>query len=168
MLSFSRGRQLKAHPHNSCYELCIPLLCSKLSMNSFSVEEHAVYHIEFISQRQCEETQIDPLSQSLLVEHRHVNMTLAGPPIRNRRGRTMAPLSLSAKASTSRLTRLSGLSHGMKPSKCSVLQPFKIASVVLVVVLAINSVVLMKSDFDETFNMVQHCKDLFPLEINFT
>ena len=80
----------------------------------------------------------------------------------------MAPLSLSAKASTSRLTRLSGLSHGTKPSKCSVLQPFKIASVVLVVVLAINSVVLMKSDFDETFNMVQHCKDPFPLEINFT
>ena len=79
----------------------------------------------------------------------------------------MAPLSLSAKASTSRLTRLSGLSHGTKPSKCSVLQPFKIASVVLVV-LAINSVVLMKSDFDETFNMVQHCKDPFPLETNFT
>ena len=123
MLSFSRGRQLKAHPHNSCYELCIPLLCSKLSMNSFSVEEHAVYHIEFISQRQCEETQIDPLSQSLLVEHRHVNMTLAGPPIRNRRGRTMAPLSLSAKASTSRLTRLSGLSQGMKLSNFRILQP---------------------------------------------
>ena len=42
-------------------------------MNSFSVEEHAVYHIEFISQRQGEETQVDPLSQSLLVEHRHVD-----------------------------------------------------------------------------------------------
>ena len=34
----------------------------------------------------------------------------------------MAPLSLSAKASASRLTRLSGLSHGTKSSKRSVLQ----------------------------------------------
>ena len=42
-------------------------------MDSFSVEEHAVYHIEFISQRQGEETQVDPLFQSLLVEHRHVD-----------------------------------------------------------------------------------------------
>ena len=42
-------------------------------MDSFSVEKHAVYEIEFISQRQSEETQVDPLSQSLLVEHRHVN-----------------------------------------------------------------------------------------------
>ena len=42
-------------------------------MYSFSVEEHALYEIEFISQRQGEETQVDPLSQSLLVEHRHVD-----------------------------------------------------------------------------------------------
>ena len=42
-------------------------------MDSFSVEKHAVYEIEFISQRQGEETQVDPLSQSLLVEHRHVD-----------------------------------------------------------------------------------------------
>ena len=42
-------------------------------MDFFSVEKHAVNEIEFISQRQGEETQIDPLSQSLLVEHRHVD-----------------------------------------------------------------------------------------------
>ena len=42
-------------------------------MDSFSVEEHAVYEIELISQRQGEETQVDPFSQSLLVEHRHVD-----------------------------------------------------------------------------------------------
>ena len=42
-------------------------------MDSFSVEEHALNEIEFISQRQGEETQVDPLSQSLLVEHRHVD-----------------------------------------------------------------------------------------------
>ena len=42
-------------------------------MNSFSVEEHVQYEIEFISQRQGEETQVDPLSQSMLVEHRHVD-----------------------------------------------------------------------------------------------
>ena len=70
---FFSGRQLKAHPHNYCYELCIPLLCSKLSTYSFSVEEHAVYHIEFISQRQGEETHVDPLFQSLFVEHHHVD-----------------------------------------------------------------------------------------------
>ena len=42
-------------------------------MNCFSVEEHALYEIEFIRQRHGEETQVDPLSQSLLVEHRHVD-----------------------------------------------------------------------------------------------
>ena len=42
-------------------------------MNCFSVEEHALYEIELISQRQGEETQVDSLSQSLLVEHRHVD-----------------------------------------------------------------------------------------------
>ena len=42
-------------------------------MDSFSVDEHAVDEIEFISQRQGEETQVDPLSQSLLVEHHHVD-----------------------------------------------------------------------------------------------
>ena len=42
-------------------------------MDCFSVEKHGLYEIELISQRQCEETQVDPLSQSLLVEHRHVN-----------------------------------------------------------------------------------------------
>ena len=42
-------------------------------MDSFSVEEHAVYEIEFISQRQGEETQVDPLSQSMFVEHHNVD-----------------------------------------------------------------------------------------------
>ena len=42
-------------------------------MDFFSVDEHPVDEIEFISQRQGEETQVDPLSQSLLVEHRHVD-----------------------------------------------------------------------------------------------
>ena len=42
-------------------------------MDVFPVNEHALYEIEFISQRQGEETQVDPLSQSLLVEHRHVD-----------------------------------------------------------------------------------------------
>ena len=42
-------------------------------MDFFSFEKHAVNEIEFISQRQGEETQVDPLSQSLLVEHRHVD-----------------------------------------------------------------------------------------------
>ena len=42
-------------------------------MYSFSVEKHAVSEIEFISQRQGEETQVDPLSQSVLVEHNHVD-----------------------------------------------------------------------------------------------
>ena len=42
-------------------------------MDSFSVDKHALYEIEFISQRQGEETQVNPLSQSLLVEHRHVD-----------------------------------------------------------------------------------------------
>ena len=42
-------------------------------MYAFSVEEHAIYEIELISQRQGEETQVDPLFQSLLVEHRHVD-----------------------------------------------------------------------------------------------
>ena len=42
-------------------------------MDSFSVDKHALYEIEFISQRQSEETQVDPLSQSLLVEHRHID-----------------------------------------------------------------------------------------------
>ena len=41
-------------------------------MDFFSVDKHALYEIEFVSQRQSEETQVDPLSQSLLVEHRHV------------------------------------------------------------------------------------------------
>ena len=58
-------------------------------MDVFTVNEYALYEIQFISQRQGEETQVNPFSQSLLVERRH-----AGPPIRNRRGRTMAPLSL--------------------------------------------------------------------------
>ena len=42
-------------------------------MDSFTVEEHALYEIEFISQRQGEETQVDPFSQSVLVEHHHVD-----------------------------------------------------------------------------------------------
>ena len=42
-------------------------------MDCFSVEKHGLYEIELISQRQGEETQVDPLSQSLLVEHRHVD-----------------------------------------------------------------------------------------------
>ena len=42
-------------------------------MDFFSVEEHALYEIELIRQRQGEETQVDPLPQSLLVEHRHVD-----------------------------------------------------------------------------------------------
>ena len=42
-------------------------------MDSFSVEENALNKIEFISQRQGEETQIDPLFQSMFVEHRHVD-----------------------------------------------------------------------------------------------
>ena len=42
-------------------------------MDFFSVEKHAVNEIEFISQRQSEETQVDPLFHSLLVEHRHVD-----------------------------------------------------------------------------------------------
>ena len=42
-------------------------------MNCFSVEKHGLYEIELISQRQGEETQVDPLSQSLLVEHCHVD-----------------------------------------------------------------------------------------------
>ena len=59
----------------TCFTLAlnIPLLSSKLSMYSFSVEEHALYEIEFISQRQGEETQVDPLSQSMFVEHHHVD-----------------------------------------------------------------------------------------------
>ena len=58
----------------------------------------------------------------------------------------MAPLSLSAKASTSRLTRLSGLSQGTKPSKCSVLQPSKRLLFPAVRVL-LGVVVVLKSDF---------------------
>ena len=42
-------------------------------MDSFTVEEHALYEIEFISQRQGEETQVDPLSQFMFVEHHHVD-----------------------------------------------------------------------------------------------
>ena len=42
-------------------------------MDSFTVEEHALYEIEFISKRQGEETQVDPLSQFMFVEHHHVD-----------------------------------------------------------------------------------------------
>ena len=69
----------------------------------------------------------------------------------------MAPLSLSAKASASRLTRLSGLSQGKKPSKCTVLQPSKILLFLLVVMLGINSVVVLNSDFDVALDMIQRC-----------
>ena len=40
-------------------------------MDAFSVEENALNKIEFISQRQGEETKIDPFSQSTLKERRH-------------------------------------------------------------------------------------------------
>ena len=68
----------------------------------------------------------------------------------------MAPLSLSAKASTSRLTRLSGLSHGTKPSKCTVLQPERLFRAVSGLV-GIKSVALMKSEFDVMSTMVENC-----------
>ena len=68
----------------------------------------------------------------------------------------MAPLSLSAKASTSRLTRLSGLSHGMKPSKCTVLQPERLFRAVSGLV-GRKSVALMKSEFDVMSTMVENC-----------
>ena len=55
------------------FTLYPPLRSGKLSMDSFSIGEHALYQIEFISQRQGEETQVDPLSQSMLVEHHHVD-----------------------------------------------------------------------------------------------
>ena len=62
----------------------------------------------------------------------------------------MAPLSLSAKASTSRLTMLSGLSQGMKPSNCRVLQPSKMLVFLVVLVLGlvfiVNVAVLRKGD----------------------
>ena len=51
----------------------------------------------------------------------------------------MAPLSLSTKASASRLTRLSGLSHGTKPSKCRILQ-CETLSLVMLGLAEINSV----------------------------
>ena len=67
----------------------------------------------------------------------------------------MAPLSLSAKASTSILMRLSGLSHGMKPSNRRVLQSERLLLAV-VGLMGITSVALMKSDFDAMSSMVEN------------
>ena len=51
---------------------------------------------------------------------------------------------------------LSGLSHGMKPSKCSVLQSERLLLVVLGL-MSIKSEVLMKSEFDVMTTMVETC-----------
>ena len=68
----------------------------------------------------------------------------------------MAPLSLYAKASTSTLTRLSGLSHGTKPLNCILLHPCKMLVLVVVLMLmGVNTVMSLKSDFDVVINMVQ-------------
>ena len=73
----------------------------------------------------------------------------------------MAPLSLSAKASTSRLTRLSGLSQGTKPSNFRILQPSKMLWFLVVLILTgVNPVVFISSDSDVVLNMAQRCIDV--------
>ena len=90
----------------------------------------------------------------------------------------MAPLSLSAKASASRLTRLSGLSHGTKSSKRSVLQ-CEMLCLAMLGLAGINSVaskmslspvvmkvlgvvvVLITSDWNIVLNKVQRFVQMF-------
>ena len=73
----------------------------------------------------------------------------------------MAPLSLSEKASTSALTRLSGLSHGIKPSNSRILQSSKmLLFLVMLMLMGVNPVVLLKSDLGVLLSMVPRCIDV--------
>ena len=92
----------------------------------------------------------------------------------------MAPLSRSAKASASRLTRLSGLSHGTNPSKRRILQCEMLSLVMLglvgVISMALASkmslsplvtkmlgvlVALITFDWNIALNMIQRFVQMF-------